>query len=227
MTDSAAQFNGFSAETLKFLTGLKANNNKPWFEAHRADYETHLLAPMKSLVSDLADFMLTIDPYFEVTPAVNRTISRMNRDVRFSKDKSLYRANMWLTFKRPRKKWTDAPAFYFELFSDRYRYGMGYYSATREKMDCLRAAIDDDPQEFLREVSFHSPDSIYALEGETYKKTLNPAHPAEIQTWYQRKSFYLVCNRQADDRLFGPQLTSDLAAGFNLLSPLYRYLADL
>lgn len=226
--DTIAPFNGFTSEALQFLADLKANsNNKPWFEAHQEVYQNALLAPMKALVATLADFMLSIDPYFEVTPAINRTISRLNRDVRFSQDKSLYRANMWITFKRPRKNWLDAPAFYFELFPDWYRYGMGYYSTTPEKMARFRAAVDANPPAFLQAVSFYHADSIYLLEGELYKKPFSPAHPAELQTWYQRKSFYLVCNRPADERLFSPELANDLVAGFRMLTPLYRFLADL
>ncbi len=57
------KFKGFSPKTLKFLRGLKANNNKAWFQAHRADYEKYVLQPLRDLVIDLGDFMLDIDPY--------------------------------------------------------------------------------------------------------------------------------------------------------------------
>jgi uncharacterized protein (DUF2461 family) len=57
------KFKGFSHRTLKFLRGLKANNSKDWFQAHRADYEEYVLQPLRKLVTDLGDFMLDIDPY--------------------------------------------------------------------------------------------------------------------------------------------------------------------
>ena len=57
------KFKGFSPKTLKFLRGLKANNSKAWFQAHRADYEKYVLQPLRNLVIDLGDFMLDIDPY--------------------------------------------------------------------------------------------------------------------------------------------------------------------
>ena len=81
------KFNGFSPKTLKFLKGLEVNNNKTWFQKHRADYEEYVLQPLRDLVTYLGDFMLVIDPCFEITPAVNKTISRIYRDTRFSKDK--------------------------------------------------------------------------------------------------------------------------------------------
>ncbi|MBN1220352.1 MAG: DUF2461 domain-containing protein, partial [Anaerolineae bacterium] len=109
------KFEGFAPETLEFLRNLKANNNKTWFEAHKQEYQEYLLQPLQALVADMGNFMLSIDPYFEVTPAVNKTISRIHRDTRFSRDKSSYKSTMWITFKRPRKDWQDAPAYFFEL----------------------------------------------------------------------------------------------------------------
>lgn len=82
------RFTGFSQNASAFLRDLAANNNKAWFEAHRQEYEEHLLEPLKALVSDLSGFMLSIDPDFMTIPAVDRTISRIYRDTRFSKDKS-------------------------------------------------------------------------------------------------------------------------------------------
>jgi uncharacterized protein (DUF2461 family) len=101
--EEGRKFKGFSPKTLKFLRGLKANNSKAWFQAHRADYEEYALQPLRYLVTDLGDFMLDIDPYFEITPSVNKTISRIYRDTRFSKDKSPFRSTVWFTFKNQKQ----------------------------------------------------------------------------------------------------------------------------
>ena len=68
-------FQGFSKATIKFFNNLKANNNKTWFENHRKEYEADILNPMRALVSDLSGHMLKIDSLFEVTPAIDKTIS--------------------------------------------------------------------------------------------------------------------------------------------------------
>ena len=64
MTEEERKFNGFSPKALKFLLGLKANNNKAWFKSHKADYDEFVLKPLRDLVTDLGDFMLDIDPHF-------------------------------------------------------------------------------------------------------------------------------------------------------------------
>ncbi len=217
-------FDGFSPKTLDFLRDLKANNNKVWFEAHRGDYQKHLMEPLRNLVTDLGEFMLSIDPYFEITPAVNKTISRIYRDTRFSKDKSPYKSRMWIAFKRQSENWKDAPAYFFEISPDSYCYGMGFYQAAKDTMDRLREKIDKAADEFLKAIAFYSTQKVFVLAGEKYKRLLDENKPVEIQEWYQRRNLYLICNRKIDDCLFSRELVEDLITGYSLIAALYNYL---
>lgn len=218
-------FNGFYLDTLKFLKSLEANNNKQWFEKHRSDYEHFILEPLRSLVNDLSESMLKIDPRFETAPAVNKTISRIYRDTRFSGDKSPYRSNFWIVFKRQKKEWsTQGCAYFFEVFKDHYHYGMGFYDAAPAIMSKFRELIDENPKEFLKAVAFYPKQKIFKLEGETYKRIINKNQPKEIQIWYQRKSMYLVCDRKINKTLFSRKLLTELKQGFKMISPIYLYL---
>ncbi len=203
MDSESRKFTGFSQRTLDFL-----------------------LKPLQDLVSDLSQTMLTIDPYFEVRPQVDKTISRIYRDTRFSHDKSLFKNNLWITFKRPVKPWQDKPAFYFEIFPDWYRYGMGYYGASKHIMDHFRNTIDENPDRFLKVIDFFKT-GIFKLEGDPYKRTIPNDHSGEIQPWYQMKSFYLTCNKAADDVVFSAKLLDELIERFTLLKPLYQYLMEV
>jgi uncharacterized protein (TIGR02453 family) len=221
-------FNGFSPKTLKFLRGLKANNNKAWFQSHREDYDAYVLGPLRNLVVDLGDFMLDIDPRFEIMPAVNKTISRIYRDTRFSKDKSPFRSTVWITFKNQNKNWTTCVCgYFFEVSVDSYRYGMGFYDAAPAIMSRFREMIDENPKEFMKAISFFANQRTFVLEGEKYKRIINKGKPEKIQHWYQRKSMYLVCNRKIDDALFSGKLVDDLIFGFNMIAPLYHYLQKI
>lgn len=217
-------FNGFSPHSLAFFEGLAANNNKAWFEAHRDEYGEYLLEPLKDLVSDLAGPMLAIDPDLITIPAVDRTISRIYRDTRFSRNKAPYKTCLWITFKRQGPDWKTAPCFFFEIRADAYRYGMGYYSADRVTMDNLRRFIEDRPAEFRKTVACLAKQTRFTLEGERYKRPLNPALPDELQQWHQRRNVYLVCNRVANSRLFTEGLRQELQEGFSLLAPVYDML---
>ncbi len=217
------RFAGFSQKALTFLKQLKKNNNKLWFDAHKPEFERQVLQPLQALISDLGDFMLAIDPLLEVRPAMNKTISRIYRDTRFSKEKTPYKTTMWITFKRPGENWQNGPAYFFEIAPDGYRFGMGFYRAAKDTMDKFREIIDTKPKEFQKAISFYTRQKDYVVEGEQYKRALAPGKTAAVRLWYQRKSFYLVCNRKIDKTLFSSKLAGDLRKGFTLLAPLYFF----
>jgi len=221
-----APFPGFSSEGTRFLREVRQHNSKPWFEANRAIYETHLLAPFQRLVAALSGTMLSIDSRFEVRPAINKTISRIHRDMRFSRDKSLYRDTMWLVFKRPVKEWTDDPGFFFELSPSGYRYGMGFYSARRATMDAFRRKIDDGPRAFLRATRKLREAGQFELCGEKFRRPLPCAHGTSIQDWYQRRNWYLACHRKIDRIVRSPALADELKTGFLEAAPLYRFVRE-
>ena len=221
MTDP---FDGFTDQTFSFLHGLRDHNNKAWFEQHKSAYREHVLQPLHALVAELGSLMLRIDPEIEVTPAVNKTISRVFRDTRFSNDKSPYKTSHWITFKRPRKDWQNYPAFFFEISPNSYRYGMGFFSADRESMDRFRRRLDVNPSAFLTVTAFYSWQNELVIEGAEYKRTLRADIPTELLEWYNRKSFYLVSNRMVDAYGIDKRLIADLMHDFETLSPLYHYL---
>ena len=218
-------FQGFFPETFVFLKNLAENNNKRWFDANRLIYETYVLKPLAALVGELSPFMLSIDPSFEVTPAVNKTISRIYRDTRFSEDKSPFRSNMWIVFKRPGRNWKDAPGYFFEIFPEWYRYGMGYYSASPATMASFRKSIEQNKYKFLEAVSFYHETDIYQLHGDKYKKIFDETQSEDLLDWVQRKTFYLSHNASVDERLFSGCLVDDLISHLSITTPLYEFLS--
>lgn len=224
MQKSGAAFTGFFPETLEFLKGIRANNQKAWFEAHKSDYENYVVAPLKALSFTLTDAMEAIDPQFAFGP---RSVSRIYRDARFSADKSPYKSSMWVSFKRPSKEWTTAPAYYFEITPDDYRYGMGFYSATPDVMRRFRETIDESPEKFKKVVAFFNKKGSYELGGDFYKKIFDASKKPEVNQWYQRKSFYLARNKTPDKTLFSPNLAEEMTDAFMEMAPLYHYLMNV
>lgn len=219
-------FQGFSPQALAFFEELAANNTKAWFDANRGGFETQLLDPLKQLVADLGESMLAIDSELMTIPAVDKTIARIHRDIRFSRDKSPYKTHLWVSFKRPRSDWKDRPCFFFEIAADRYRYGMGYYSASKGTMDTLRRYIEEKPDLFRQAIA-QLPQDLFAVEGESYRRPVNPAVPDDLQPWHQRKNLFLVGNRAPNGRLFSAELLEELAVGYEHLAPFYRILWQL
>ncbi len=220
------KFTGFPARSFQFLQGLREHNTKAWFEAHRQEYQQFIVHPMQALVEELALLMLSIDPMLEVSPEVNKTISRIYRDTRFSKDKTPYKTNQWLTFKRPRKAWQNHPAYFFELSPESYRFGMGFYCADRTTMDRFRAGLDGNPKPFLAATHFFNQ-GLFALEGESYKRPLKAEISPALQDWYNRKSFYLVSSYPVERQGISAAFADELASSFEELAPFYQYLSKV
>ncbi|MFI5264073.1 MAG: TIGR02453 family protein, partial [Candidatus Kapaibacterium sp.] len=89
-------FEGFPEAAFKFLDGLKKNNNKAWFEAHRATYEDDLRQPSKRLVGSMGSAFSEAKLPF--VSDLKRSLFRINRDIRFSKDKSPYKTHIGIVF---------------------------------------------------------------------------------------------------------------------------------
>ena len=81
---AGGRFAGWKGDFKGFFLGLRANNNKAWFDAHRRQYEDDVKAPMLALLADL-----------EAEFGPPRRVSRPNRDIRFSADKSPYKLNIY------------------------------------------------------------------------------------------------------------------------------------
>ena len=81
----------FSPKTLDFLWENRMRNSRDWFEEHKSEYRSYVVEPLCELVEALTPTMLQIDSLFTVDPRVDKTISRIWRDTRYSHDKSLSR----------------------------------------------------------------------------------------------------------------------------------------
>jgi uncharacterized protein (TIGR02453 family) len=137
-------FTGFPPETFAFLKGLAKNNSKDWFEAHREDYEVFHLAPAKAFVEAIGPGLKAIAKDVHAEAKVNGSIFRINRDVRFSKDKRPYKTTLDLWFWEGEKRGWEAPGFYVRLMADGFLAGAGLHTFLPEQLKRYRAAVVDD-----------------------------------------------------------------------------------
>ena len=217
-------FKGFQEEYKDFLIQLRFNNNREWFHENHDTYLKYVREPLKALVREMGPMMLSIDPQFDIES--RRTISRINRDLRFTRDKSPYRANMWITFKRLATEGKVVPSYYFEIFPEYYSYGMGFYNVPRGVMDEIRGMIDERNQKFMKIHKLYKSQNTFTMEGRKYKRIINKELPEDLTDWYQRKELFFVCDRN-DDLIFSPELIDVMYKDFKLIEPIYHFLRDL
>ncbi|HXJ92008.1 MAG TPA: DUF2461 family protein [Terriglobia bacterium] len=125
----ADSFQGFAPESFRFFRDLAKNNHKPWFDAHRDLYETHVVGAFRSLLATLEPFLLELNPNFQISGKTNANFSRINRDIRFSKDKAPYKPNYYLLVYDARRSCKTDGYLYVGLSADCLTVGFATYSA--------------------------------------------------------------------------------------------------
>jgi uncharacterized protein (TIGR02453 family) len=177
-----ASFTGFPKQTLEFLRGLERNNDKKWFDAHRKDYDDHLIAPARAFVSAMGARLQQKVPGIQADPRTNKSIFRINRDTRFSKDKSPYKTNLAIMFWEGDRKRMECPSFYFHLEADKLMLGAGLYMFQKDQLAEYRRSVDDRKLAGRLEKALkgHVKRSCEATHIEPYKRVprgFDPGHP--------------------------------------------------
>ncbi|MBN1969320.1 MAG: DUF2461 domain-containing protein [Candidatus Delongbacteria bacterium] len=218
-------FNGFVKETFIFLKMLELNNNKEWFHDHKEDYKQFVEKPFYELMDDLKQFMLKIDENFDMNP--KKIISRIYRDVRFSVDKSPYRSNVWLAYKRIYPDWKVEPTYFIELTPENFTMGMGFYKIPKSFMDIIRRKIDDKDRMFLKIHELYCKQNIFTIAGDKYKRALNNDHSEELNQWYQRKELYFISTKENDETLLSRDISEYIKDSLLVLKPIYDFFISL
>jgi uncharacterized protein (TIGR02453 family) len=107
----------FTKGTFDFFRDLERNNRKEWMHENRDRYEDFIVAPFRRLLEDLTPAVHKLNPRFDTNGWTGQSFSRINRDIRFAKDKSPYRAQMYLMFSEPAPKGSEAGQFYVGVTS--------------------------------------------------------------------------------------------------------------
>lgn len=193
-------FQGFSPETIEFLWGIRFNNEKTWFEAHKPDYLKYLYQPMKELGADVQDKLLERFPKSQL----NLKISRIYRDARRLFGRGPYKDHLWLTLFR----WDGGeegarPALWFEITPDEWSYGMGFWCAKAAVMEQHRARMDRDCKPLLKLASRLDKQDVFVLEGPEYARKKQAPHP-KLTDWYNKKSLSIGCTRPPGRRTLLP-----------------------
>ena len=215
-------FQGFSGATVDFMWGIRFNNEKGWFEAHKEEYLTTFQRPMKALADEV--YVAFTDRHPDL--GLIRKVTRIYRDARRLHGRGPYKDHLWLSLTRPHEEGCAEPVFWFELGPEGYSYGMGYYAAKPATMARFRARLDRDPKPFEKLARTLERQDVFTLEHACYKKPKGDLGKL-LSPWYNSKNLSLICQRPHDERLFSPDLVQILAEGYDFLAPYYAYFLSL
>jgi uncharacterized protein (TIGR02453 family) len=166
--------------------------------------------------------MTQIDGSIITTPS--KLISRVRRDTRFTRDKSLYRDNVWIVFLRDKSQMSTSPCFWFELGQSGSSYGVGYYGAQTGSMAVMREMIVERHPVFMKALKAYESQNEFVIGGDMYKRSKFPDQPENLQQWLERKNIFFQSVQNDFDLAFSKELPEILKKGFTKLKPIYDFL---
>jgi uncharacterized protein (TIGR02453 family) len=233
-TPVASSFSGFTAESFAFFQELWQHNNKGWFDQNRARYEMHVTGAFRALLETLTPFLLALDPQSEVSGRTNGNFSRINRDIRFSKDKSPYKSNYYLYVYDRRHDRGHAGRLYVGLSADCVTVGYSIYdtwrgpkgalqTVFRKRLVAERKRFDRLLQQTVRDKRYET----YWHRQEGGEWVQHPGLPRRdddwqtLQAWIVRK-VYLPNSRAVTK----PAFAHEVERIFKDLYPLYLFTSE-
>jgi uncharacterized protein (TIGR02453 family) len=211
--------------TLKFLKDLKKNNNKPWFDANRKKYEDAKI--------DFVEFIQSVitkhskkDPTLKELKAKD-CVFRINRDIRFSKDKTPYKSNMGASINRGGKKSIYA-GYYFHLEPSESFVGGGIWVPMPPELKKVRQEIDYNLDEFKKIITSKKFKSVY---GELYKgddvslsnvpQGFEKDNPAAE---YLKLKSFLAMKKLKETDITSKEIEKQVLEAFDTLQPLVEFI---
>jgi len=213
------------SSTLKFLKDLKKNNNKPWFDAHRKEYE-EAKTDFANFIQQVIDKYAKNDPFIKLLVAKD-CMFRINRDIRFSKDKTPYKTNIGAYINRGGKK-SLFGGYYFHCEPGQSFVGGGLWMPMPPELNKVRQEIDYNFPAFKKIITSKkfkavygdlSRDAEYVLS--RVPKGYEPTNPAA--EYLKMKSFVSTTSLKDED-LTSKNLVKKTVASFEALQPLIEFV---
>jgi uncharacterized protein (TIGR02453 family) len=127
----------FNKETFQFFKELGKNNRKAWMDENRERYQAYVVQPFRRLLEALAPSVLRLNNDFDVAGRTGANFSRINRDIRFAKDKTPYKSQMYVKFGVPSAGDRESGQLYIGLSADAVTAGFRLYSGGKRKESTL------------------------------------------------------------------------------------------
>lgn len=217
----------FAPELFEFLTDLGDNNDRAWFAANRDRYRRHVLEPSLAFVEAFAPVLETISPHLRAEPkASGGSLFRIQRDTRFSADKSPYKTNVGIHFRHERARDAHAPGLYLHIGPGEVFAGGGIWHPPTAELNRIRERIVEDPDGWAAATRQGPFAERLEMGGDSLKRVprwADPAHPYAEDL--KRKDVFGWAELDEDD-VVAPGFIDEYAAICRAAAPLLAFLCD-
>jgi uncharacterized protein (TIGR02453 family) len=216
----------FSTDFNQFFIELAGNNHKDWFDTNRKRYEKNIKEPFKQFTSALIEEVRKHEPSISLEP--KNAIFRINRDIRFSKEKIPYKLFMSAVVSPLGKKDKTNPGIYVQLGPEDVRIYGGVYVTDKDQLLKMRQHIADNLKGFDKAIQSDGFQKYYsgAIHGDKHKRLPKEMQAAaEKQPLLYNKSFYYF-NKLDADLVHSPKLMETIMEHYHAAKPVREFLAN-
>lgn len=218
-------FQGLNEDTYQFFWEIAFSNELSFYEANKERYKKNVYEPLKELAIAITPAAQEIDSAFNVRPST--VVSRIRRDTRYSRDKTMFRDHAWLGFRRPGNMLSESLVVYAEFEREGYGYGMGMYGSNPALMREIRPHILAKPQKFLSLVTDPKFQERFEVVGDMFKRPKFIDAPEGVLPYLNRKGLSFCFSSPNLKKTLSPEIAAEIIEGFALLKPVYRLLMGL
>ena len=199
-------------------------NSKAFYEEHKQELKDGFTVPLRQIAMALGGKVFELDDMIVTDPV--RMVSRIRRDNRYTKDKSLYRDHLWVMFMRNKHEWVNYPCMWFEVNQNCWGYGVGTYYADAQFWELYRKALIERPEEFLHAV--HRTEKVGTARLNDYYKKKKPGEPVpEVEPYYNMKSIGYMAVRTDFKTLQSEKVIDEVGKAFDEYAELYLFLKGI
>src|SRR4051794_19919481 len=166
----AVAFSGFAPELIDFLQQLRLNNNREWFQAHHDVYQTCYVDAAREFVVDMGPRLAELGDHIHAEPKVRGSIFAINRDIRFSPDKTPYKTHLDLWFWQGDGPSRERPGYFMRVDPEQLTLGAGMHLFNDAALGAYRAALQDPARAQTLGEAIASLNDEYTLGGQTLKR---------------------------------------------------------
>ncbi|HMS66631.1 MAG TPA: DUF2461 domain-containing protein [Saprospiraceae bacterium] len=213
----------FTEDFQNFFKDLSQNNHTNWFHAHKNEYETHVKKPFEQLIGDLISEISKHEDLGNIT--IKDCILRINKDIRFSKDKSPYNTHVTAFISKGGGKDKSIPGLFLRLSTESIGIMGGCFGPDKTQIDQIRKFIQDNLSSFQSINSSPAFISKYGkIQGESLKRIPEDlVDIAQTEPLILNKQWYFVTEMDASF-LQNPKLFSEIMECYHTAKPINDFL---
>lgn len=217
----------FGRDTFDFFRQLGTNNKKVWMDANRERYKASVVEPLRRLLEELTPAILELDDRFDVSGRTGANFSRINRDIRFAKDKTPYKSQMYLKFQVPWSRDGETGQLYVGISSDTVTAGFRLYSGGKRKESAI--ALVAQPRVLANPQWVAHQKKRLAKKYESYWYTTEKGEWTKHQGWptgsagWKRMQAWIVRKKVRPSAATSASFPKEVAKMFRDVYPLLKF----